>query len=141
MLGLLPQIESKDRKASPYRGSRRAFSQHLTQREPALKQADPRFDATPKPLQISESAAALMSFLGSTQPADFRNADSTDSQPTKLFHIIGTVIATIRSQFSGRLLENLFGLVGQRNKLRLVTGIATMHFIVNDHSRVVLDQL
>src|SRR5512137_377972 len=113
MLGLLPQIESKDRKAGPYGGGWRTFGQYSTQAEPALKQADPRFDATPKPLQISEPSAALMSFLDSTQSADFRDANSTDSQPTKLVHIIGTVIATIRSQFSERLLENLFGLVDQ----------------------------
>ena len=53
MLGLLPQIESKDRKAGPYGGGRRAFGQHPTQREPAFEQADASFDAAP------ESVAAL----------------------------------------------------------------------------------
>ena len=124
MLGLLPQIESKDGKARPYSCSRGALGQHSTQREPALEQADPSFDAATKPLQLSEPSAALMSLLSSTQPANLRNADSTDSQPTKLVHIVGAVIAAIGGQLSGRLLENLFGLANQRHKFGLVAGIA-----------------
>ena len=58
-----------------------------------------------------------------------------------LLQVVGAVIATVGSQLSGRLFENLLGLADQRNKLGLVTGIAPMNFIVKDHSRVVLDQL
>ena len=141
MLGLLPQIKSKDRKARPYGGGRRAFGQHPTQREPALEQADPSFDAAPESLKLFEPATMLMSFLGPTQPANLWNPDSTDSQPTKLVQVLRAVIATIGGQLSGRLFENLLSLANQRNKLGLVTGIATMNLVVNDHSRGVLDQL
>jgi hypothetical protein len=51
MLGLLPQIKSKDRKARPYGGSRGTFGQHSTQREPAFEQADASFDAAPEPVE------------------------------------------------------------------------------------------
>ena len=103
MLGLLPQIESKDRKAGPYGGSRRALGQHSAQREPALEQADARFDAAAKPLQLFEPATVLMSFLSSTQPANLGNTDSTDSQPTKLAHIVGAVITAVGGQLLGAL--------------------------------------
>src|SRR5512145_1512218 len=141
MLGLLPQIKSKDSQAGPYGGSRRAFGQHSTQREPAFEQTDASFDATAKPLQFSEPATVLMFSLSSTQPANLGNADSTDSEPMKLVEVLRAVIATVGSQLSGRVFENLLSLADQRNKLGLVTGIAPMDFIVNDHSRVVLDQL
>ena len=101
MLGLLPQIKSKDRKAGPYGGSRLAFGQHPTQREPALEQADTGFDAAPESLQLSEPATVLMPSLRCTQPANLRNADSTDSQPTKLVEVVSAVIATIGSQIFG----------------------------------------
>ena len=117
MLSLLPQIESKDRKPGPYRSGRRAFGQHSTQTEPALEQADASFDATAKPLQFSEPAAVLMSFLSSTQPANLRNTDSTDSQPTKLVHIVGTVIAAVGGQLSGHLFENLLGLAAPKKQV------------------------
>src|SRR5258708_2316447 len=106
MLGLLPQIKSKDRKACPHRRSRGALGQHSTQREPALEQADPSFDTATKPLQLSEPSAALVSCFRLTEPANFRNADSTHSQPTKLVHIVGAVIAAVGGQRSGRLFEN-----------------------------------
>ncbi len=141
MLGLLPQIESKDRKAGPYGGSRRALGQHSAQREPALEQTNARFDAAAKPLQLFEPFGVLMSFLSSTQPTNLRNANPTDSQPTKLFHIVGAVITAVGGQFSGRLFENFFGLADQRNKLGLVARIAPLNLVVNDHSRVVLEQL
>lgn len=141
MLGLLPQIESKDGKARPYSYSRGALGQHSTQREPALEQADPSFDAATKPLQLSEPSAALMSCFKLTEPANLRNTESTDSQPTKLVHIVGAVIAAIGGQRSGRSLENLLGLANKRHKLGLVAGIAPMNLVVNDHPRVVLDQL
>jgi hypothetical protein len=115
MLGLLPQIERKDRKPGPYRGSRGTFGQHPTQTEPALEQADASFDATAKPLQFPEPAVVLMPSLRSTQPANLRNTDCADSQPNKRVHIVGTVIAAIGGQLSGRLLENLFGLANQLN--------------------------
>ena len=135
MLGLLPQIESKDRKARPYGGSRRAFGQHSTQREPAFEQADASFDAASESLKLFEPATMLMSFLRSTQPANLRNADSTDSHPTKLVQVVRAVIAAIGGQLSGRLFENLLSLADQRNKLSLVTRIAPMNLVVNDHSR------
>ena len=141
MLGLLPQIERKDRKARPYGGSRRTFGQHSTQREPAFEQADASFDAAPESLKLFEPATVLMSFLGPTQPANLWNPDSTDSQPTKLVQVLRAVIATIGGQLSGRLFENLLSLSNQRNKLGLVTGIATMNLVMNDYSRGVLDQL
>ena len=130
MLGLLPQIKSKYRKARPYGGSRRAFGQHPTQREPAFEQANAGFDAAPESLKLFEPATVLMPFLRCTQPANLRNADSTDSQPTKLVEVLRAVIATVGSQLSGRLFENLLSLADQRNKLGLVTGVATMDFIV-----------
>jgi hypothetical protein len=75
------------------------------------------------------------------EPANLRNADSTDSQPTKLVHMVGAVIAAIGGQLWGRLLDNLFGPAKQRNELGLVAGIVSMNFVVNDHPRVILDQL
>ena len=141
MLSLLPQIESKDRQTGPYRGGRRAFAEHSTQTEPAFEQADASFDATAKPLQLSEPATVLMFSLRSTESANLRNADSTDSQPHKLVHIVGAVIAAVGGQLLGNLLHNLFGLLHQRNQLGLIAGIAPMNLIVKDHSRAVLDQL
>ena len=141
MLSLLPEIESKDGKTGPYRGGRRAFGQHSAQREPTFEQADASFDAAPEPLQLFEPATVLMPSLSCAQPSDLRNTDSTESQPTKLVDIVRAVIAAIGSQLSRHLLENLLGLADQRNKLGLVVGIAPMDFIMNNHSRIVLDQL
>ena len=141
MLGLLPQIECKDGKTGPHGRSRRPFGQHPTQRKPAFEQTDASLDATAKPLQLSEPATVLMSSLTSTQPTDLRNANPVDSKPTQLVHIVGAVITAIGGQLSGRLFENLLGPADQRNKLGLVTGIAPINLVVNDHSRVVLDQL
>ena len=106
ILGLLPQIERKDRQPGPYRSGRRTFGQHPTQTEPTLEQADARFDAAAKSLQLFEPTCTLMSFLRSTQPANLRNTDSTHSHPTKLVQIIGAVITTVTGQLSGRLLED-----------------------------------
>ena len=66
MLGLLPQIESKDRKTRPYGCRRRAFGQHSTQREPAFEQADASLDTASESLKLFEPATVLMSFLGPT---------------------------------------------------------------------------
>ena len=87
ILGLLPQIERKDRQPGPYRSGRRTFGQHPTQTEPTLEQADARFDAAAKSLQLFEPTCTLMSSLSSTQPANLRNTDSTHSHPTKLFRL------------------------------------------------------
>src|SRR5258706_1148143 len=140
MLSLLPQIESKDRQTGPYRGGRRTLGEHSTQTEPAFEQADASFDATAKPLQLSEPSTVLMFSLRSTESANLRNADSTDSHPHKLVHIVGAVIATVGGQLLGNLLENLLGLLHQKNQLGLVTGIAPMNLVVDDCSGAVLDQ-
>ena len=110
MLGLLPQIESKDRKAGPYGRSWRALGEHPTQSEPAFEQTDASFDAAAKPLQLFEPATVLMSSLSSTQPTDFRNANPVDSKPTQLDYIVGTVIAAVGGQLPGHLAQSFLGL-------------------------------
>src|SRR5512139_2080733 len=141
MLGLLPQIESRDRKSSPYGGGWRPFGEHPTQSEPALEHTDASFDAAAKPLQLFEPATVLMSSLSSTQPTDLRNANPVDSKPTQLDYIVGTVIAAVGGQLPGHLAQSFLGLADQRNKLGLVARITPLNLVVNDHSRIVLDQL
>ena len=59
-LSLLPEVVSKDRKASPYRRAWRTSGQHAPEGELAFEQADGGFHPTAKLLQGSKPPRALM---------------------------------------------------------------------------------
>src|SRR5262245_40059435 len=106
----LPEVVGEDRQARPDSRARRALGQHATQAELAFKHTDRGFYAAAKPLQLPEPPLSLMRLFGLAQSTHFRDANFPNTGPSKLHHVIGTVVAPICGDFLGFYAEAGFRL-------------------------------